>query len=723
MWSSNTMPALPIVLSALSLLPFTSATVPLEGLGRDSYPVPCAQACTWAVPRTLECPEYAGMTAEERAEAYPSPACYANDTSYLTTIAYCIDKHCEKGIAPWKIENFWETLMIYEGPLPRYSYPEALALVKTIPKVMVPEETVLNRTILIDDDAYLGQINGVNQYRIVAKNESVYSLVVFVTCVLIPIAFSFLRFLPIPTTIRSKFYAYVIDPPAWGKKHSVPTLGLGMVPTRGQAIFILYIIAINIVATLEGYPNPTPNGLYPERHYQLMRFIGNRAGAIAFANIPVVVLYAGRNSILLRLTNWSYSTFLLLHRWTATICVLQVALHSLLWLQIMVEAHSHAEVVKIPYWYTGIAGTLLFCLLIPFSMLPVRKIMYEVFLILHIGLTVGALVGSWYHIVYLYQDTSGFEIWLLVAFGLWGLERFLRILRISRYGIKKAYVTRVDDKYLRLDIPDVDAQGHCYAYFPTLSWRVWENHPFSIVNCSKGQLGGESEVSCSSYHTHSESDGAISPTEAAHSKEMGVATSNARQISPSYNKIRPGITLFVQPLKGMTAKLLKKADTGIPVPVLIESSYGHHHYSDLVPTPEYPNTLVISGGVGIAGVLSCLQTSLSMFARPMGTTKLFWGVKQHGLVDVVKSMIVGGDVSEEKGDGRASNWGHIETHVSIGERMDIKQVLTKELENAVEGTTVIVCGPLGMCDDARNICSGLARHGVPVRYVEESFTW
>ncbi|KAF5251791.1 hypothetical protein FANTH_3110 [Fusarium anthophilum] len=709
MWSSTTMPALAIVLSALSFIPSTLATVPLEGYGRDDYPVECAQACSYAMPYNLDCPEYAGMTAEEKAAAYPSAACFANDTSYLTSIAYCIHSYCPKTVKIYKIEYFWEVKMIYdsEALTIRWSYPEALAHVNTTtpPKPMSPDETVFNRTISIDATTYQSYMNGVKGYKAVAKNESMYSILAFMTCVMVPIGFSLLRFVPLPSSWRSKFYGYFIDPPAWGRQHSVATLGVGMVPTRGQALFILYLIGINCLATFAGYPNYAPNGIFPDRHYELMRHIGNRAGSVAFANIPVVILYAGRSSVLLRLTNWSYSTFLLLHRWTATICVVQVALHSLLWLRIMIEGDSYPLVLTYPYWYVGIVGTVAFSALIPFSMLPIRKIMYEVFLITHIVLTIGALVGSWYHIVFLYEDKGGFEIWLIIAFAFWGLERLLRILRVSRYGIKKAYVTRIDDKYLRIDIPNVDAHGHCFAYFPTLSWRVWENHPFSIVNCSKGQLDGESLTPSSASHTQSENEGAISPTEASASKEMGGAMSNIRQLRVQCNATKPGITLFVQNLRGMTAKLAKKADTGIAIPVLIESSYGHEDTSRFEPNTEYPNTLVISGGVGIAGVLSSLQASLSMYAKPLGTTKLYWGIKSKGLVDVVKSMIVGGYAAGAKEGGESSNWGHIETHVSVGERMDIKRVLTTELENAIGGTTVVVCGPHAMCDEARLVLS------------------
>ncbi|CAG7555683.1 unnamed protein product [Fusarium equiseti] len=572
------------------------------------------------MPTTLDCPEYAKMSAEERAAAYPSAACFGNDTSYLTSIAWCISSYCPKTTKAYKIEYFWGAKMIHQAEDIKYSYAEALAEVglKKPPKPMSPDATVLNRTISIDD--------------------ATYSLLSFLSCVAIPIGLSLFRFLPIPKSIRSKFYAYIIDPPAWGRRHSVPTLGLGIVPTRGQALFILYIIALNASATFEGYPRYTPNAYFPDRRYELMRHIGNRAGIIAFANVPIIMLYAGRNSLLLRLTNWSYSTFILLHRWVAMVCVIQVILHSLMWLQIMVEAHSHSEVVKVPYWQWGIVGTLAFSLLLPFSILPFRRAMYEIFLILHIVFAVIALVGSWYHIC-------------------------------------------------------------------------------------RGQMKEEPMLSSSSSQAENETKNTINSPEASLSKEVGAVaikrTSNLAESSVAQS----GITLFVSIERGLTSELPKKADTGIPLPILVESSYGHEDPTRFQPTTEYPNTLCIAGGVGVSAVLPALQSSLSIYARSCGTSKLYWGIKNRNLVDAVKGMIVSQENYREEGDGRASDWGHFEAHVTIGSRIDIKQVLATELKNAEGGTTVIVCGPLQMCDDARYVYAGLACHGAVVRYVEESFSW
>lgn len=166
------------LLLALSTLPSTvSATELLQGYGRNDYPLPCAQACTWAMPTTLDCPEYAKMSAEERAAAYPSAACFGNDTPYLTSIAWCISSYCPKTTKPYKIEYFWGAKMIYLAESVKYSYAEALAEVdsKNPPKPMSPEAMVLNRTISIDDATYESYLNSVKGYVDLGSIESRYS--------------------------------------------------------------------------------------------------------------------------------------------------------------------------------------------------------------------------------------------------------------------------------------------------------------------------------------------------------------------------------------------------------------------------------------------------------------------------------------------------------------------------------------------------------------------
>ena len=66
-----------------------------------------------------------------------------------------------------------------------------------------------------------------------------------------------------------------------------------------------------------------PTLWYTEWRLMVMCSIGNRVGMLSFANLALTVLFASRNNILLWFTNWSRSTFVLVHRWLAVICVIQ----------------------------------------------------------------------------------------------------------------------------------------------------------------------------------------------------------------------------------------------------------------------------------------------------------------------------------------------------------------------------------------------------------------
>lgn len=554
------------------------------------------------------------------------------------------------------------------------------------------------------------------------SSNLVNRLLVFLAGAVAPVGLSLLRLLPWPTKLRSRFYAYFIDPPAVGRRHNVPVFGLAMVPTRGQALFILYLLALNTVAAFAGYPRFTPNTWYPERSYELTRNIANRLGMLALANLPLLILYAGRNNMLMWVTSWNHSTFLLVHRWIAFIATMQACLHSAMWLELVVDGGYYFESASYPYWYWGIIATLSFSLLIPLSVLPIRVRWYEVFLIGHIVLAVIAVVGTWYHIKLLYDGTDGYDIWLFISIAVWGFDRVMRLVRVAKHGVKRAYVTKVDDEYIRVDIPGVHAHGYCYAYFPTLSWRMWENHPFSIVGLNPGHAATVKSLTSSASNSHSDSEGS-GELDAASKKEAGITT-KTRTVA-ARNPTSHGITLFIRPHTGLTKLLATRCGSERGVPILIEGTYGPEgrtsaqgNDAKFAPTPEYPNVVCIAGGVGVTAVLPALQSSMSLY-EPIGTTKLFWGIRNRGLVDAVEGMMVG------QGDGsKASCWGRIEPHITVGSRLNVRQILEEEVgEAGGRGTTVIVCGPLAMCDEVRYTVAALARHGAVVRLMEEALAW
>lgn len=507
------------------------------------------------------------------------------------------------------------------------------------------------------------------------------SIVLLVSGSALPIAFSLLRFIPFPAALVTKFNAWFIDPPVFGSHHKTPRAGLFHMPTRGQAFFIFYLIAINVILSAVGFKSRQPNSWYPSASGsdgEIVSYLTNRLGVLSFANIPLMFVYAGRNNPLLWLTNWSHGTFLLLHRWVAWIATLQAVLHSAIYLEIYVHDGTHGSESKLPYWVWGVVATLCMSILLPSSIFPIRKSIYELFLAWHVLLSIFVLAGCYWHILERFERQWGYENWIYTAIAIWGFERAMRFARLARNGIKTARVTVIDEDYVRVNIEDVIGSGHAYLYFPTLTWRVWENHPFSVVSAI---LPPSDRPSTLKHHADVE--------------KLGISAGSFDSDSPerrSQSSATIGLTFLLRSRLGVTRLLRKHAS----LPVLVESAYGPHE--DL---SEYALLICIAGGVGISACLPYLRAHA-------GATKLFWAARSQGIIDDMAPWISG-----------------VEHETYVGKRMNIPEVLHNEFRENTSTTVVLVSGPSQMADEVRCVMSqlGKQKRNIKVKLVEESFSW
>ena len=202
-------------------------------------------------------------------------------------------------------------------------------------------------------------------------------------------------------------------------------------PNRGQGLYILLISFLNIILLVAPYSIKQPQASYTSRARQTVGSMGDRAGTMAMGNVVALFLFSSRNSVLLYLTDWSYSTYLLLHRWLGYWAVIQTVIHSaMLWGHYVNGGTYAAEFLRL-YWTWGIVGTVAVCAIIPFPLLQVRQKLYELFLVLHIALSSVFLIGYYYHIWYVYEYDWGYEIWMFVPGGIWALEHLVRIGRLT----------------------------------------------------------------------------------------------------------------------------------------------------------------------------------------------------------------------------------------------------------------------------------------------------
>jgi len=243
-----------------------------------------------------------------------------------------------------------------------------------------------------------------------------------------------------------------------------------------------------------------------------------------------------------------------------------------------------------------------------------------------------------------------------------------------------------DGEYLRIEIEDLKAHGAVYLYFPTLSWRIWENHPFSVASSiAKKQLTAVDEVNKSE------------------SKIL-----EAHQV-PTLTNDRQA-TFITRVRKGTTSALaarVSQAGCSFRLPVLIEGSYRSHHKIQLAACQSI---LCIVGGVGVSAVLPLLTGS-----EASSQARLFWGVRKQALVDGLAPEI----------SQLPSN---VQADISVGKRLDLGVILRAELvgigERGLLG--IVVCGPPGMADEVRQIVSEIGGSGNSRRafvLLDEAFSW
>ncbi|KAL4987970.1 ferric reductase like transmembrane component-domain-containing protein [Aspergillus falconensis] len=696
------------------------------GYGISMYKPPCAYACRATITNPLNCTTSSdshlnmGMDMDMHVDGMqmgdgwmiedsPSAECYVTNDAFLQTLALCMHSHC-KAESNAMLERYWEMNVAgsnADQPLPKESYQETLRAINGTPPVIWNASSLLQSAGHIPNTSYAVEYRTLTVFEDVEASHVTYGLVLLLTGAVIPTGLSIVRFVPLPAAWTTHFKATLIDPPLFGSRHNAPYLwNTFIMPTRGQALFIAYQIAINVILSAVSIKSADPSTWYISQRREIVTYVSNRVGALSFANIPLLILYSSRNNVLLWLTNWSQGTFLLLHRWIALIAVIEACLHSAIYLHICDIDGTHATESRSPFWYWGIIAILAMVAILPASLLPVRQKAYELFLAWHIFFFLLAMIGCLLHIYYRYAWQWGYENWIYIGFAVWGFDRLLRILRLARNGICMAHITVIDEDYVKLQIPGIMADGHVYLYFPTLTWKVWENHPFSIIADTYQSNNAAIIPPNTRISSPSSSIGPKDPE----SNVLAVTTQETTEKgAQDPHPHQPGLTIYVRTHTGITAHLRGQRST---LPVLVEGAYLPAPILGSPPS-QAPNIIAFAGGVGVTALTSTLLSH-------RGWHKLFWGVRSKALVDSVRQSL------------SASGFDRLRATIFLEQRMDIPRILAAEIARFSESgsgsgmpVTVLVSGPPAMADEVRVEVTRLGRDNpaVVLTLVQESFSW
>ncbi|KAI0977137.1 ferric reductase like transmembrane component-domain-containing protein [Xylaria arbuscula] len=716
-----------------------------------------------------------------------SEECRSSNTPWLQTMAYCILQGCSNhGYTVEKQARCFSIHAVAGASEPTFlgSLPQTPPTTELAQKAMWLNTTSLVNYDLYY--ATLGTFEEFSRSEILHTRYSVILyLIVIGTCLIWGIKIQLTSAFPQSiyrrlqtSSLALRLQQHITLPALFGSRHLEPLpANVGYVPSRALSIFISIYVALNIIFSSVSFRSFQPNIYWPSQTSELCEYVGNRTGTLSLVNISIAILFAGRNNLLIAITGWSQTTFLTLHRWVARVATLQAIAHSAVYTLAYIDpgydgATPYSVEAAEPFYWWGIIATVAVSLAAAFAVLPLRIALYELFLTVHIILIILTLVACWYHLVPHFGFEYGYQVWLYICFGFWSADRLARLVRIGYYNRlldAKATVEAIPGcNILQITVFPRTLRGigpgqHTFLYFPALG-KLWESHPFSIAAWETQRLPAHLTSSLSD----SKRNGLSSTTKELSTELPGSDSSQQEKLtttprqetvpyeSQKYNSV--SFRLMVRAHSGMTATLQKylsspSTSSKMDVSVYTEGYYAGHNatYQSLFTADT---VLCLAGGVGITHALSFVQEYASGRSLEGETTEkargmmrsakrfiLAWSAKETAFIDHVRKTYLSRaqdveclfwytgsteiatrkpDESQDENVG-VGGYATTDTAVTVG-RMHIASVIRSSLE-AGHQTTVLVCGPCQMADEARRQVVSCVRDGFNVDLVEEAFTW
>ncbi|GJC84319.1 ferric/cupric reductase transmembrane component B [Colletotrichum liriopes] len=459
------------------------------------------------------------------------------------------------------------------------------------------------------------------------------------------------------------------------------------------------------------------------------RYVADRTGIISFANFPIIWLFGMRNNLLMWVTGWDFGTYNNFHRWVARVATLQAVIHSVGYVVLVLDDGDWAYFMswwKIMFWWAGWFATLGMVALLVASVYWMRRKQYELFLILHILLSILTLITMLGHVSIFNGE---YDILFWVPFYIWIGDRVLRMARTLSFNLKfwNTFALASYDansNIVRLSVPYstsfYEPKPGTYYYLHVLSDKCfWESHPFTMARTT------------TNMHVRRKSSSEQTPLLVAGEQDQEPMS----EVVLEPKRGEPSMTFLIRPYDSFTARLREDAAAAWPRPaqlrVLVEGPYGHTQ-----PFNQFDDLLFIVGGSGVVVPLAHLA-ELTEAGSKARSVKIIWAVRELSFaVDVLRQ-----DFEDAFDSGKLSVDIYVTQHslASNTARPDEwpEQVrllhgrpeVREEVQDAATGAgkaslAVVACGPAVMADDARkSVVEMLGRGWSRIEYFEESFNW
>lgn len=452
-----------------------------------------------------------------------------------------------------------------------------------------------------------------------------------------------------------------------------------VIPTRLELaivfVFVIFMIAFNCcnMPYYEGDP------FYKSKSDQHWDLVAHRLGITSLFVMVPLILFAGRNNFLLWITGWPQVRFLYFHKWCARVFTVLVLVHAGAYTQGLggVGSPIWTKEYQESFLIWGTVALVCMCLMCLLGIYAIRRLNYEVFLLLHIGMGLVFMVGGWRHV-----NKPGYTQWFYAATAIWAFDRFARAVRMLWFGPREAQVQLLEGATLKVTMLRPEWWGNTPGQIAFIHFlrplSFWQSHPFTLVTDA---VPGQTTVSF-------------------------------------YIKVRGGVT------HGLCRWLLKIQGNALTCPVLVDGPYGARE-----PLSRYDTAVFVAGGHGIPGMYAQARllagytqnhtrVRLYWIVRSFADINWFWSeIKQlrHKNVETVIYITRSGedtpevldlssmesDEPKEKGDSvkvrttdRMAALAKKLPHVEFREgRADCRTLVTEEIRVAHGTVAFTACGP------------------------------
>ncbi|SCW03829.1 LAFE_0G19130g1_1 [Lachancea fermentati] len=361
---------------------------------------------------------------------------------------------------------------------------------------------------------------------------------------------------------------------------------IGLIPTRLETITILIYVLFHTLFMTTNYHFDKLQ-LFSTLKIQTTLFVSDRAGIIAFAQLPFIILSGGRNHIVQSITGIKFKTMISFHKWAGRLMFLDVLTHGLGYIYLSYAERYTKYVWDTPVWRYGRLGVYSSIALVFFSFYFFRRHFYETFLFVHYLMAMVFIIACWKHC-----SQIGWMEWVYASIAIWVLEFIVRAYRCVKFGFPHATFELFGDEFIKITIPKTNhkwlSKPGQYAYIYILKPSIfWQSHPFTIL-----------------------------------------------EISDDSNE--PVITIIASVKNGFTKDLKMTLEKESPKSyrVAIEGPYGEG-----IPYQNYDNVLLLGGGTGVISLVSIALSSVKSEIKSSPLMNLVWSLKSDDLLSLYQAQL------------------------------------------------------------------------------------